>query len=476
MDSKLLNYRYMARVEIEADTPLSIGAGQKGETIDRLVEKDFYGLPFIPATALAGVLRHGLEAINAGNGLTDSIFGYHEKNHGQGSRILFTDGCLLGKNNLVVEGICEPENILGNEYYFALLNLPKRHHTRIGHAGAADGEGMGKFDEEVVYKGTRFVFEMELIGSEEDKAPWELLISSLQSPFFRLGGGTRKGFGKIKITDLKQRVLMLNGSDLDAYLTKPSALNGQNMKFWSEKNEINDSMVSSEITFYQLQLTPEDFFIFGSGEGRDDWDAVPVIEDVVEWKENGPVILKDQLLIPASSVKGAIAHRTAFHFNQLNEIFADDLSQNEIAKHTGEYNTAVKILFGNAKEAAFRGALLFSDVLKGYNKENQSKVFNHVKIDRLTGGAFTGALFDEQVVADPEGFSFEIILDKTQLKNNLKQIKTDGSEIIEKKAIEAFECALEDICNGLLPLGGSVMKGHGRFNGKMIKHESDKIK
>ena len=53
--------RYIARFVVEAATPLAVGSGNKGLTIDRLVIKDANGLPFIPGTSLAGVVRHELK-------------------------------------------------------------------------------------------------------------------------------------------------------------------------------------------------------------------------------------------------------------------------------------------------------------------------------------------------------------------------------------------------------------------------------
>jgi len=55
--------RYIARFVVEAATPLAVGSGNKGLTIDRLVIKDANGLPFIPGTSLAGVVRHELKRV-----------------------------------------------------------------------------------------------------------------------------------------------------------------------------------------------------------------------------------------------------------------------------------------------------------------------------------------------------------------------------------------------------------------------------
>ena len=53
-------YRFLAKIIIEAKSPLNIGSGNKGIKSDSLVLRDVNGLPFIPGTTIAGLLRHTL--------------------------------------------------------------------------------------------------------------------------------------------------------------------------------------------------------------------------------------------------------------------------------------------------------------------------------------------------------------------------------------------------------------------------------
>lgn len=106
-------HRLLARIVIEASTPLSIGTGTESIITDSLVALDVNGLPFIPATALAGVFRHLLS-----NEDSNKIFGYQatdKANDGKGSRIIFTSAQLIGKNKKVIDGIenyCCPIKLL----------------------------------------------------------------------------------------------------------------------------------------------------------------------------------------------------------------------------------------------------------------------------------------------------------------------------------------------------------------------------
>ena len=55
------NHRFLARFVIEAETPLAVGSGEKDVLTDALVATDVNGLPYIPGTAIAGVVRHMIE-------------------------------------------------------------------------------------------------------------------------------------------------------------------------------------------------------------------------------------------------------------------------------------------------------------------------------------------------------------------------------------------------------------------------------
>ena len=154
------------------------------------------------------------------------------------------------------------------------------------------------------------------------------------------------------------------------------------------------------------------------------------------------------VLIPATSVKGAIAHRTAFYYNKINGWFAGDSN----AK-TGSDNHAVATLFGSIDGTkATRGNVIISDEFASETFED--KIFDHVAIDRFTGGAIDGALFNEKATnAKGYPFSITILVDNNALQEDAIKI--------------AFENALRDICKGILPLGGAVNKGYGMFHGTL---------
>ena len=150
-------YRNIAQITLEAATPILVGTGCGDLITDALAVKDINGLPYLPATSIAGVLRHSLQL----NEEEDrKFFGFQDKKGGQGSLVIFTDGVMVGQEGKAMDGL-QASIDWKDPFYEAYQNLPVRQHVRIGDKGVT--EDTGKFDNEVVYQGTRFVFEIEMI-------------------------------------------------------------------------------------------------------------------------------------------------------------------------------------------------------------------------------------------------------------------------------------------------------------------------
>lgn len=441
MDTNLLTYRSVLRVTIEAATPLAVGSGEKNIITDAVVATDVNGLPYIPGTSLAGVLRHAIAERDKEK--AEQIFGSQE----MGSEIIISDAVLVGEDGIAIDGLrCDNDN----EFYQRYKNLPIRQHVRIGHNGATSNTG--KFDGEIVYKGSRFIFDIELQSIEARDAELLSIISEMTSDTFRVGSGTRNGYGAIKIVDVKEQCFDLTKKESLVAYTEQSASLASSFKGTS----VNITKTQSSGTKYNLTIKPADFFLFGSGQGDSDADMTPVEEDVVVWNNGKPSFCSETVLIPATSLKGALAHRTAYYYNKLQGVFADNMTEDEFNLHTGDNNVAVKELFGNATNGITRGNVIFSDILEQTNV--LYKVLPHVAIDRFTNAPIDGALFQEKVSsADKEFFT----------------VITIAKEISTPNVMEAFELALLDLCKGMLPLGGGVNRGNGRFIGSFTKTKGE---
>ena len=99
---------------------------------------------------------------------------------------------------------------------------------------------------------------------------------------------------------------------------------------------------------------------------------------------------------------------------------------------------------------------MISDVYLDKTSSKDTKVFDHVSIDRFTGGGIDGALFQEKTIASKETFILEILIKEDKVSDDI--------------ALESFEKALKDITTGMLSLGGATTKGHGVFTGIVLKN------
>ena len=458
-------YRLLSRITLEALSPLVIGSGNKNIKTDSVVAKDVNELPYIPATTLAGLIRHSLPEKEQKRWM-----GYQTKEESYGSQLILSEAKILSENGKPIDGL----NTKSDAITELCKQLPIRQHVRINHQGVA--EKNGKFDEEIVPKGMRFCFEMELMSEEDDNEIMDKILSTIQSKGFRIGSGCRSGFGQISVINILHKKLDLSTpEDLKLYLSKSSSLENIWEGFEPYSPTIN---TNTDYTSYELTLQPTDFMFFGAGFGDEHSDMTFVRESVVQWDNNNraSIIEKEKvILIPGSSVKGALAHRTAYHYNKLKGCFADGKSAEELQRHVGKQNGAVKLLFGsegdNKGKNKRRGSILISDIIQTQTKELEKKVLNHVKIDRFTGGAVPGALFSEEVLYAPKvSFTLEILLDKAAI-TEFKENKEDKEDNVDKnKALEAFETALIDLCKGCLPLGGGVNRGNGTFKGILKKN------
>lgn len=462
-NTTIYDLRFLAHIILEAETPIVIGSGRKTMLTDSEILKDYNGLPYIPGTSIAGVIRHALP-VDLGN----KFFGLKDDKNNKGSEIIFSEAKLLNGSGLVIDRLCDTDDNFSKRF----KNLPKRNHVRISHRGVA--EDHGKFDEEVIYKGCRFCFEIEMVARSSEKEyasnTFDQVLTEIQKDTFRIGGGTRVGFGKMHPVSIKKRSFDLKKKEeLSSYLATNSSLE-KDYSGWEDFK--NNSIKNQNWIKYSLTLKPMDFFSFGSGKGDNDVDTVPVKESYVKWDGNNGFFVENALLIPASSLKGALAHRVAYYYNLKHKIYAMQISVEEFENYTGSNNPAVRMLFGCQKEGEGetvqkRGIAIFNDIFADYPGD---KILNHVAIDRFTGGAMDGALYSEKVV-DGKGkitFHTEVLIEKLPAIDNND---IDTQTTIYKDAIEAFEKALGDIDKGLLPLGGGNGRGHGIFKCKFTRKD-----
>ncbi|EPR69806.1 RAMP superfamily CRISPR-associated protein [Cyclobacterium qasimii] len=440
--------KYIARFLLEAETPLFVGSGNSSLLKDALVQKDANGFPMIPGTSLTGVLRHSFSKLQTGKKFIE-IFGDSKGGDmGTGSLVKISPALMMLDKQTVSEGLILDDKWEALKEQFD--HLPVRQHVRITEKGVAEKNGL--FDNEVIFKGTRFVFELELTDLTNDfQTEWKKLLEIVQSPDFRIGAGIRNGYGSLRVLKILDKKFDLC-TELPDFLEFSPSFNATD---WSKINDVNQPSDTSNASknHFRLILTPDPFFIFGSGFGDDEVDKTPLEEEIVVYNESG-ISFSKQTLIPGSSLKGAIAHRVAFHCNKKK------LAEGKPTK-TGNANEAVVALFGKAGKDISdpsAGKVFINDIFLSSESVKNDKIFNHVAIDRFTGGAMEGALFSEKVsYINDESMKIDVFVEKT----------------VSDEHMAVLEETLMDICRGLLPLGGMTTKGHGIFTGTLIINQKE---
>ncbi|MBQ6470870.1 MAG: hypothetical protein IJJ33_02705 [Victivallales bacterium] len=427
------------RLMFETASALHAGSGESDPTQDMPIQLDVNGLPSINATSITGVLRHLYPVASE----VESLFGSSGDKDGSGSCLLVSDALVLDERQRVVDGLLASEP---SEYLVRISQLMRRDHCALDQSGSA--RKGGKFDRTVLMAGVRFLVELTVLGTDTAVArrQADTLVKLFASPWMRLGGGTRDGFGRIQLLKVTGGEYDLAVSEQrEAYLRRPASL--------AEPTGEPELALPQErpqgMETLHYRLSPEKFWLVSDGTGLYDLDIRPKREARVVWKDGKPDFPM-QVLLPATSVKGALAHRTAYHHNILTERFADRLSKEE----REQPNPAVRSLFGYAKGDADAkegrvGRVMLSDL---YLESPEPQTFNHVMIDRFTGGALEGALFTEQVIAGGD-FEFEVT------------ILPSEDDLQHPEYRQAFDLALKDLVEGRLPLGGGTMRGLGNMKG-----------
>ena len=179
--------RFIAHIVIEAKTALKIGSNGNSYTLDSPIQKDWNGLPMILGTSLAGVLRKEFDEV-----LANKFFGTGDL----GSKIIISNALLLNEKLEVNETLLLESQ--KSEFLQNFIVLPIREHNAMNDKGVTKKNH--KFDEEVVYKGSRFKFSIEMIKEDDkDEENFKNILKELYKNSFRIGSGSTKGFGQIEI-------------------------------------------------------------------------------------------------------------------------------------------------------------------------------------------------------------------------------------------------------------------------------------
>ena len=341
---------------LKAATPLSVGGTGAGEHVDIELATDGTGQCYIPGTSLAGAIRSWLER----QGCTEHFFG---KADGEASRVYVYDSAIPYAIKERRHGISLNDNtgtVFGREGFF---------YTRA-----------------ILPRGTSVPFNIELdVSNENDGGILALIVEALEAGEIRFGRCRTRGMGKMYLADtaINYYDFVNDGTALDSWLeNKPASIN-------TLENFNRPYLNRKKVFHIKISWQPESNLMVKSGLDGIAAKIMPLVSGI---DEGGRIIAP---VIPGTSFKGLFRSHARKIFNTLmiedkiniiDDIFGDEHRAGRLMIDDVYCVTKQSLLLENWIEED-------SDTLDIATSENQ-----HVAIDRFTGGASPGALYNARPV------------------------------------------------------------------------------
>ena len=454
------NNKIINRIYIKGDyvltSPFLTGCGEK-ENTDMDLLKTHEGIPFIPGTSIAGVLRNYLgggccEHEEKGLSLPVTLlFGKRDKESTQ-SLLFVSDGRLKTDSQ---------------------ANIKRRDGIELDFDTKTTIKG-AKYDYEIIEPGAVFEMRFEFICREMHKNELinlkhclYLIINALENKKISIGAKTRRGLGKGKIENMQI---------VDFDFSNPKTQNNMVEKWvefdwdsmesnrraddWKQNIDLLMPYTDLEIEFkipYSFLIRD---YIAALSDSDNDSDSNP--PDAIQLQ------CADKPVVPGSSWAGALRHHMKrICFNLLKD--TGKFSDRGLLKKNIDSKILNK-LFGYVNKddkTAWASRISFEE---SEIKNSAHFSYTRNKIDRFTGGTVDTALFTEKPVW---GKPVQERND-TCVSLNIR-IEPSLSENIDYE-IGLLLLGINDLWHGIQPVGGGVSVGRGILAGQNISINSSKKK
>lgn len=410
MKSASLTSKLLWSGRLRLTSPMLIGTGAKDEASDLTVLKDQDGNPYLPATSVAGVLRH-------------YFYTRADTAQADAKQISYFWGSGAGDN----DQMCLSALVLKDLVLQGNFNIKVRDGVSIDHATgiAIDGK---KYDYEVVEPGAVFDFKAEVSVREVfDKELFIKIIiflaQALQGGKIHIGAMITKGLGRCVLENCNFYELdFTRKNDVIAWLSSEID------QFPVSWDAVPTFPVKANKFIIEADFAIKNSLIIRSYVGD------PNAPDAAHIESNG------QPVLPGTSVKGAVRSRA----RRIINILGLDGSQKDL----------IKQLMGWADDKGATGEKIKSRLIveetpiANVVRETQ----NRIRIDRFTGGVQKTALFD----------SMPLWPDKSN--REMVRIKMTINDYQDWEA-GLLLLILKDLWVGDLPLGGEKNIGRGVIEG-----------
>ncbi len=391
----MIKSRIYYYVRMKLLSPISIGNGDDLLT-DHDCLRNSKGMPFIPGTSLAGVFSHylGEEMLalftpKIGDEYKQSPYYISDAN-------VVLDDVQSGVSTSIRDGVkLKPDKI------------------------AEDG---AKFDFEIVESSTRFDFRIEVIVRDYDdidqmKRVVDVILNGLNQGEILLGYKSRRGYGKVKIENVKIK-------------------------------EFSKDSLEEMLLFDKFQMDKYDDYVVPTLDNENKYDYMQV-----HLRQLGGISIRKY---SAKAGEADFEHVTSNGIPVIPGTSWNGLIRRQIAEYLDDdiiSNCCVKIndWFGEEKKKGTTGRasnIIISESVIHNAKRIQ---LTRNKISRFSAGVSNRALFSEVSY-----FNGDTILE-IKIKKSIKE-DPDNSRIIGLLSL-----VIKDIDNGLIALGGLTSIGRGIF-------------
>lgn len=457
----------LIRCTIELSSPLIIGTGKGDSLQDAIFVQDANGLPTIPGTSIAGVLRDRWQRSGSAELSVNELFGHADGAAGQPSRVEVSFAHLHDSHNWPVPYLASEER-LADPLLEAARTPLTREHVRLGIRGSHEQGGL--FDDSVVAAGHRFTFEVVVRDASAEIALQ--LLALLHHPATRFGAKTRSGMGEFRVLGAAHGHFDLTtAAGIEAWGRVPTDLCSREPL--EGLSEIDLSTLSTDAgATITLDLQPESGWLFGGGDSHSRYDRKsrkpgrenemqgpdmsPFTEPRVTWNQDQGRWQPQEVdvVIPASGIKGALRHRCVFYALADAGIFAGE--GEPIDRLTHQEPEAIRRIFGqiqaDGKSTKATPGRVFIRESRFRAEDVAHKWSDHVSLDRFSGAPLDGRLFNEVALYGDLHWRLEITVDSTGLQPG---------------DLSILQRALEDLSHGDLAVGGGTGRGHGSFHGSL---------
>lgn len=451
LNSRKIIERIIVEGSLVLEKPAHFGNGDVDELIDMPLLLDDEGNPLLTGSSIAGALRSYLR---------DWELGYSKGFDLERERKTLAVYLFGGARGDDEEGAQSP--LIVDDARGEMQGIELRDGVKIDPRSRI-AEDKHKFDIELLEAGTRFQLWFELLVSEEvdpDRllCALALALGGLERGEVALGKRKSRGYGRCRVREWKVTRYNLEEKDhLLAWLAaerdwddKPTVEAEKGGKIASRlgvagKLEAEEFRDHRRVFKLDAEFRLDDSLLIRSGAGPEEGplpDAIHLHSRQVGAKPGDP----REPVLPGTSLAGALRHRALRIAKTL-------------AGEGGKARQLVEGMFGPERkdqddEVSLKASrvIIEETPISGGNLLVQ----NRIRIDRFTGGAYEGALFNEAPI-------FKGADSRVRLELTLRDPK--------EHEIGLLLLLLKDLWTADLPVGGESSVGRGRLEGQEARLE-----